>query len=306
MIDLHQMRIFKLVAEKKSFSEAAEAMYLTQPTVSSHIKHLEESLGVVLFDRLPRSVELTKAGEILYGYSKDIIKLHGHAIEAIQEFSGRITGTIHIGGSTIPGEYILPGLLRRFREKAPEVEVHLGIADSKEISSQVLEGKIEIGVVGAQPKEESIESFPFCIDSLTLIVHPSHPLALKKKTSVPWNILLTEPLWLRERGSGTQKTFAGALAAKGKEIKDLNGVGYLGSTEAVKNAVKDGAGAAVVSSLAIREDIECGRLYSLGISGLDLKRYFHVIRHRHRTLSPAASCFHDFLLQTGRDLNEHG
>lgn len=300
MIDLHHLKIFTLVADKKSFSAAAEAASLTQPTVSSHIKHLEDILGVSLFDRLPRRVELTGAGKILYSYSRKILDLQKDALEAVNEFLGRVTGVLNVGGSTIPGEYILPKLLGPFGEAAPEVEICLSIADSDEITTQVIEGGLELGVVGTPPVSESIEDFILCGDRLVLIVHPSHRFALKGAREVRWDEIADEPFWMREPGSGTQKTLLTALAAKGRRLFDVNVKGRLGSTEAVKQAVRTGAGISFVSYLAVRDDLADGRLYGLGVSGLELTRNFYVIRLRNRSPSPAAAFFHAFLLESGR------
>lgn len=301
MIDLHKLRIFVLVAEKKSFSEAAEAMLLTQPTVSSHIRSLEEDLGVILFDRLPRSIELTGAGRVLYRHCREIIRLHEAALHALREFSGKITGTLEVGGSTIPGEYILPPLLRRFRETAPEVRVNLRIGDSREITSAVIEGELELGLVGAKPSVDSLESAPFCKDRLVLIVSPVHPLAARGAAAIPWREILREPLWLREPGSGSRQALEKAMEGAGKGLNDLAVLGWMGSTEAIKQAVASGAGAAVISSLAVRHDLACNRLAALELEGLDLTRNFHIIRHRHRTPSPAARVFHEFISAAGRE-----
>ncbi len=299
MIDLHQLRTFTLVAEKKSFSAAADAMLLTQPTVSSHIKNLEETLGVTLFDRLPRKAELTKAGHILYRYSREILALHRCALDAVQEFCGRLIGSLEIGGSTIPGEYILPVQLGEFHRRAPEVEVTLRIGDSREITELVLEGKLEVGMVGALPEHEQLESVSFCRDTLVVISGAGHPLFRRGLDTISLKDLLTFPLWLREPGSGTRQTLAEALGRKGKQLKDLKIIGQLGSTEAVKHAVMAGDGLAVVSSLAIRDDVACGRLRAYRLLGMASSRSFYIIRHRQRTPSPAARFLHAFLVESG-------
>ena len=288
MIDLHQLRIFSLVAEKKSFTEAAEAMYLTQPTVSSHIKLLENDLGVTLFDRLPRGVELTGAGEIMYRYSKEILALHRQSIEAIQEYSGSLRGILKIGGSNIPGEYIVPNLLKELRRAAPEIKVHLQIADTREITALVTEGALEVGMVGGRPDQDVLEHRPYCRDRMVMIVPAAHPLAKGKVKSVSWLKILTEPVWLREAGSGTRKTLLEAMEKHGKQPTDLMIAGELGSTEAVKQAVRAGEGVSIVSSFSVGDDGGNGRLWSIELDGLDLDRSFYLIRHRYRTPSPAA------------------
>ncbi len=302
MIDLHQMRVFCQVAERKSFSAAAEALLLTQPTVSSHIKNIEEELGAPLFDRLARRVELTEAGKMFYRHAREMLDLHARVMERFRDLSGDVSGVLDVGGSTIPGEYLLPGIIGAFRETAPAVELNLHIADSEEITSLILERKLELGVVGAKPSSGALESRPFCRDHLVLIVSPAHELARRHTRSITWKKLLGEGLWLREAGSGTGSAFLSALSRRGKGLRDINVLGRLGTTEAVKQAVRKGRGAGVVSSLAVRDETEGRRLRALTIEGLDLERLFHIIRLKGHHLSPAGRGFLDYLIGAGREM----
>ncbi|MBW1998399.1 MAG: LysR family transcriptional regulator, partial [Deltaproteobacteria bacterium] len=146
--DLRHLEVFKLVVETKSFSRAAGSLHMSQPSVSERISNLEQLIGIRLLDRLGRSVVPTKAGELLYNHAVLILDMKKAACMEIQAFLGLKEGEVHIGGSTVPGEYVLPKLLCSFRHKFPSVTVRLTIANSNEIQDRVLEGELELGVVG--------------------------------------------------------------------------------------------------------------------------------------------------------------
>jgi len=148
-MDLWRLQIFSRVVELRSFSRAAKAVYLSQPTVSSHIKDLENHFECKLVDRLGREVIPTKAGSLLYSYATKIIALKQEAENALAEFQGKIKGRLTIGGSTIPAGYILPPLLGRFKDDYPEVVVTLVQSDTERIIRDTLEGNVELGIVGA-------------------------------------------------------------------------------------------------------------------------------------------------------------
>src|SRR5688500_13254794 len=148
-VDLRQIEIFYYVAKYLSFSKAAEALLLTQPTISGHIKTLEESLALVLFDRLGREVTLTHAGEMLYNYAKRLLAVKTAAVQALQELRGGVSGELLIGGSSIPVQYVLPPLLGHFKRQYPDITVCLSITDTMDIIERILRGDLELGVVGA-------------------------------------------------------------------------------------------------------------------------------------------------------------
>src|SRR5919108_771326 len=137
-LDLRQVEGFYYVAKFRSFSKAAEALLLTQPTISGHIKALEESLSLVLFDRLGREISLTRAGEVLYGYAKRLLSTKTSALQALQELQGGLRGELLVGGSSIPGQYILPTLLGQFKRHYPDITVLLSITDTMDILERVV------------------------------------------------------------------------------------------------------------------------------------------------------------------------
>src|SRR2546426_4804093 len=150
-MDLRRLEIFVKVAELGSFSRAAEALFLTQPTVSEHVRGLEDELGVQLLDRLGRGAMPTRAGQLFLGYAHRLLSLAREARQAIDQFQGRMSGELIVGGSTIPGEYLMPELIGQFRGKYPDVSVSLSIGSSRQVMDWVEEGRVELGMVGAVP-----------------------------------------------------------------------------------------------------------------------------------------------------------
>lgn len=288
------MEIFSKVVELRSFSRAAAATYLTQPTVSEHIKALEESLGLKLLDRLGREVVPTRAGELLYGYARRILELQAEAWQALSQFAGCLKGRLILGGSTIPGQYLLPALVGRFKEGHPDVSVTLKIGDTREVVEGVLEGRLELGVVGARIEKGPLEYQPLARDKLALVVPAGHRWA--QKGSVFLSELKEEPFVLRESGSGTRQTLEENLRAAGEEIGSLRVVAEMGSTEAIIQSIRAGLGVSVLSRLAVEERLDFGTLAIVAVEGLQLSREFFIVTHRARTLSPICQAFFSFLL----------
>jgi DNA-binding transcriptional LysR family regulator len=292
-MDLWQLHIFCRVLECKSFSKAAEAVHLSQPTVSSHIKDLEAHFGCLLIDRLSKEAAPTQAGRLLYDYARRLLALRAEAEMALTQYQGRMQGHLAIGGSTIPGGYLLPRVIGKFKIQYPHIRPSLIVADTGRVISAVLEGTIEVGVVGAESREKNILQERLIEDQMRLIVPASHSWSGLNKVSL--NRLLTEPFIAREHGSGTLKSIQGSFKQKGRSVEELNIVAEMGSTEAVRQAIKDGIGVSILSTLAVADDLESGALKALSVEGVNLTRGLFITRHRQRSLSPLGAAFLEFL-----------
>lgn len=292
-MDIKQLEIFAKIVELKSFSRAAEAIFLTQPTVSGHIQSLEEELGQRLLDRLGREVVPTKAGKVLYGYARKMVSLRDEAGQALDQLMGRMKGEIVIGGSTIPGEYLLPFIIGRFREKYSEIIVILKIGDTADILNRVLTGECEVGIVGSRVKDNRLEYREYINDELVIIASSSHQLAREKKITALE--LSSIPFVMRERGSGSRMTIEKRLSDMGVDTSRINIVAEMGSTEAVKQAVKAGIGVSIVSSIAVTEDLRHNSLKVIPFKGKRFLRSFYISTHKGRTMSPIGSALLDFL-----------
>lgn len=298
--DLRQLEIFQKVVELGSFSKAGEAVNLAQASVSERIANLENAVGAKLLDRLGRQVVPTKPGELLYKHSLTLLEMKHRVCLEIEAFLGIRKGPIHLGCSTIPGEYILPNLIGRFRAKYPNVTVSLFIGDSREIETRVLEGRFELGVIGSKSSSKTLITHEIWGDELVLAVPASHPWARRKTVSL--EELSKEPYISRESGSGTLQMVEGFLyAAGGRGSEALHVVARFGTSTAVKEGIKAGLGISILSSLALDTEIKAGILKPLRVKGLQMSRRFYLIQDRRRTASALCKTFVDYLLTSSKN-----
>jgi DNA-binding transcriptional LysR family regulator len=292
-----ELEIFCKVVELESFSRAAEAVFLVQASVSERIASLENKIGIRLLDRLGRKVIPTTAGELLYKHAILLLEMKETAQLEIESFLGLKQGEISMGGSTIPGEYILPDLIGRFNKKYPHLSVKLTIADSGEIENRVLAGKLEIGVIGSKSPHANLLCQKLWEDELVLAVPARHPWARRKTISL--RELRNTPFILREEGSGTLKILEAYLREAGEDgINGLQVSARFGSSTAVKEGIKSGLGLSILSARAVETEVKAGLLKALKFEELSLSRNFFLIRNKLRIASPSCKAMHDFLLST--------
>jgi len=292
-VDLRQLEIFAKVAELGSFSKAAESLHLTQPTVSEHIRTLEDEFGARLLDRLGRGAAVTRAGQLLLSYAHRMLGLSREARQAMDGFQGRMIGELLIGASTIPGEYVLPAMIGRFKDKYPDISTTLLIGGTQMVVDWVAEGRAELGVVGARLPHRGIEYKELMPDDVVVVTPGAH--AWHGRKQIMLDELRVEPLLVRERGSGTRVAFESALAEVGTDLGSFRVVGEMGSTQAIKQAVKAGVGVSVMSRRAVEEEFKSGVLWCLRVKDLQVARSFHLATHRERSRSPLAEAFRIFL-----------
>jgi len=297
-MDLKTLEVFCRIVELKSFTRAAEAVSLTQPTVSEHIKDLEEELGLRLLDRAGRTVTPTRAGAILHAYAQRILGLRVEAQQAIQEHKGGLTGDLALGASSIPGGYLLPPLIALFKRDHPAAAIALAIQGSREIVHGVGDGRYEAGMVGARFTEGRVHYERYAEDELVLAVPTVHPWA--GRNAVRFRDLIGEPIVMRERGSGTRQVMEKALAKHGVDHNRLRVVLEVASNEAVRQAMKAGAGIAVISRRAVEDDIRCGLVAAVRLQGVRLVRDVFLVTHRTRSRSPLGTAFVAFLRASAR------
>jgi DNA-binding transcriptional LysR family regulator len=292
--DLRKLEVFYWVAELGSFSQAAAHLALTQPTVSAHISELEEKLGSKVLNRIGGKVTPTAVGQLLFERAKTLLALKRETLAALSQFQGKLKGELLVGGSNIPGEYILPGKLGAFVQKYPEVKPVLRIGDSADIVEAVLSGEVEIGFVGFKGGDRRLSYQKLWKDELVLTVPKGHPWTQFK--AVELAELRKARFVSREGGSGTLRSFRRLLARKGHDPeKLLNVVMELGSTEAVKEALIAGYGLSILSRTSIRRELRDGLLKEVPIRGLKLERDFYQVFHRQRPLSPVSQAFVHFV-----------
>lgn len=299
--DLRQLEIFVKIVDLKSFSKAAKVVFLAQASVSERIATLEKMVGVRLLDRLGREITPTKAGELLYKHAILLLDMKKTACLEMQEFMGVKRGNIVLGGSTIPGEYILPRILGLFCREYPSVSVNLSVADSVSIETRVSDGGLELGVIGSKTTKKSLICQELWADELVLAIPAKHRWTGRKTISL--EALFEEPFIFRESGSGTFKIFDKYLRANGtRGLNSLKAVARLGTSTAVKEGIKAGLGVSILSSRALETELASGVLKTLKVENLRMHRSFYLIRDRRRIASPLCRALCDFLMKSSKDL----
>ncbi len=293
-MEIRKLEAFTKVVELNSFTHAAEAILLTQPTVSQHVRDLELELKQKLLDRLGHEVVATPAGLLLYRYAKKILQTRQEAIEAVAQFGANLAGRIKIGCSTIPGTYILPELMGQFKGSHPAIKTTLQINSSRLIANHVMTGELELGVVGAKWHEPGLEWVEIFSDELVLVLPPDHPWG--KVDQVSFRQIISESFILREQGSGTRKAITQFLATVGLKEADLQEVAEIGSTAAIKEAVKGNVGISILSKLAIMHEVTNGDLATVALEDIEMHRSFYLITRKNRELSPVSKKFKGYLL----------
>lgn len=298
--DFRQLEVFCAVVDLGSFSKAAKAVFLAQATVSERIANLEKNIGTKLFNRLGREVSPTRAGELFYQQSVKLLTMKNLAKMEMDDFLGLKRGEVTIGGSTIPGEYILPQILGRFTTKNPGVSIDLTVADSREIEGLVLAGSLEMGIIGYQVEHPSLAGQQLWQDELVLAVPGDHPWA--GRDSVVFEELCDQPFILREKGSGTLSIMEKYLDQAGiKAHKGLTIAARLGSSTAVKEGIKAGLGISVLSFRAVAAEVELGFIHMLRLKTVPMTRHFYLIQDTRREASPLCRELLNFLLDQARD-----
>lgn len=292
-MNLEHLKTFQEVVRLGSFSEVAKNMAITQPAVSFQIQKLEHELGTRLIDRSRRDITPTAAGKRLLRFAESIederVKLQ-HDLEQLRD---EVAGELLIVASTIPGEFLLPGLLARFKKMHPSVKVQVDVSDSLAVIDGVRESRYELGFCGIQPEGYELTSLKVAEDRIVLAVFPEHPFARRDQISA--GELEGEPFILRENTSGTQRSLESYLSREGFDLKKLTPTLILGTTQAVVSAVEDGAGIAFVSNLAIKKSLALGLVKQVRIAGLDLKRDFYCVYRKERVVPRLVEEFVNFV-----------
>ena len=284
-----QAEAFVNVIRHKSFSKAAEAIYLSQPTISAHISSLENELGVCLIVRSTKEVYPSAAGQIFYQYALEMLRLRDRAILEVQSYSTEVRGELDIAASTVPSQYILPELLPSLVEKYPKVFFSVRQYDSGEVVGRIVNMEAEVGMTGTAPDKGACAFEPFMDDQLVLIA-PNAPEYQEMAELAP-SVLRSLPVIVRESGSGTRREAEEFLLGAGVDPKSLHVVAQMQSTESIKQAVRKGLGVSVISRLAAADFLESGDVLELKLQSTHPQRSFYLVYHKKRPLSPAAEVF---------------
>jgi DNA-binding transcriptional LysR family regulator len=285
-MDLHKLRTFSIVAAEGNITRAARRLSTSQPAISKQLSELEESLGTPLFHRLPRGVRLTEAGHILRQHADRIFQEEGAAESELAALSGLTRGRLTVGASTTIGSYLIPQLFGAFHRAHPEVRLELEIANTSLVQAMVVDDRIDLGLIEGFVAAEQLVAEVVHYDEMVAIAGPAHPLTLR--TSVSARDLVEYPFIGRERGSGTREVIEAALSALSVELEPAMS---LGSTEAIKRLVGEGAGFAIVSKLAVDRELHERRLVAIEVQDLSIRRALHLVRLGGKRPTPASESF---------------
>jgi DNA-binding transcriptional LysR family regulator len=291
-MDTRQLAAFCAVVERKSFSQAAERLGVTQPAVSLQIRSLEERLGQQLFDRSGRRVEPTEAGLRLYRGAQRLLTLERQVLEEVAgEAEGPLRGQLAIGASTGPGGTVVPVLLCEFAEAHAEVTVDLSISDTQTIVDRVARRELELGIVGATPRNRSVVYEAFFRDEVILVCPPRHRYA---EQTVTLDDLRGEPLIIMQEGAGVRQVIEDELRKSGTRLRDLDVRLELGLQESVKSAVEAGHGVTFISRTAVEPELAAGTLAAARVKGLEPSREISLVRAAGRVATRVADAFVEF------------
>jgi len=290
-METRHLRIFTAVYRTRSFTKAAEILFTSQPTVSEHMRNLEDRLGCKLFDRLGRSIMPTPEAELLFPRAMELLDEMKKIEETLATATNYVSGELIIGASTIPGAYLLPDYAASFKNTYPDVSFEVKIGDSAEIVRTVANHQLYLGVVGARTSSSKLEFTPLIEDTLVLAAATEKdiPDEIEPEQLVHFDFLL------REEGSGTGKTIVGYLNQCNITRAQLKVRAILGSSTAIKEAVKSNLGISIISKRAIRDELADGRMKEIKMKNIQMRRSFYIVSARKRTMPNHYMVFANFL-----------
>lgn len=259
-----RLQVFYTVAKQLSFTKAADILYMTQPAVTFQVKQLEEHFNTRLFERSHGKISLTPAGDLVLGYAERILALTGEMEARVGELTGQVTGPLMIGASTTIAEYQLPRILGEFKERFPQVQARLTVANSETIAAKVADHSLDVGLIEAPSHNPTLTTLACCEDELVMICSPS--LKLASRASVTAREIADQPYVSREHGSGTREVVDDFFKNNGVNPDDLHIEMELGSREAIKGAVEAGLGVAIMSASTVTKEIQLGTLVAVKLN----------------------------------------
>jgi len=295
-MDLNRLWVFYNVAKHKSFSVAAEKLFVTQPLISTKVKQLESSYKTRLFERFGRKIEMTHAGNILFEYADRIFNIVKEADTHMEDMKGIGFGNLRISAGLTLGTYYLPPLLSAFTKNYPNIEIHMKVKNKKEVMEDILSFKDDLGFVGYMESNEKLVITPLWEEELVLIVSSSHEFAKRKTISL--SKLNGQPFILREKGSGTRELVEEKL---NKERISVKVVMELESHEAIMRAVEVGLGICIIPTCAVKREAERGLFKVIRLTKERIFLKYYMIYHKDKYLSTIIQKF----IKMALELSDH-
>lgn len=293
-MELDHLKTFADAAQTLNFSETAQRLHTTQPTVSKHIKELESELSVELFERVSGGrLKLSQSGQSLLPWAQQLLRECNKFHEIAHSLNQKVTGTLQIACATASGKYLLPLLAARFRARFPDVQIKVRPCVPAQISQDLLNHEIDFGIVSFENQVEGLECQKFILDEVILIVPAEHPWS--RRAAIEPEDLLHEPILLREPSSGSRRALASALAAHDIALEDLSILLELGNAEGIIHTVARGIGVAFVPRVAAELAIRAGYVRHVSVNGMRIERKICMLRSALRAPSRPAELFWGFV-----------
>ena len=294
-MEFKHLQSFVAVVQYNSFTIAAEKLFISQPSISSHIRQIEEELNTRLILRSTKSIELTTKGQELFAYATRILELRDRMIEDCSVESQKI---IHLGASTIPSSYILPEILAAFGKRHPDIYFVIHQNDSYGIIKDLHDGIFNIGLIGMQTEDPNLTCIPFCKDHMIIITPVNeHFLKLKEQNVFPREELLKAPFILREKGSGNKKSMDEFFESIGVDESSLYVTARVNDQETIKNFVAGGLGISIISARSAKNFIDAKRLLSFELPDYIKHRNLYIAYPSNFMMRSYVREFVDFILK---------
>lgn len=294
-MDFKQLEAFVYVVRLKSFSKAAQRIFLTQPTISAHIGSLERELCTRLLERGTKYVYPTKAGSILFGYAEQMIALREAASSAVKNYTNELKGVLRLAASTVPSQYILPAAIAEFRETYPNITFAIQRQDSEQVVESVAGDLVPLGFCGTDTHRNDCTFDSFATDRLVIITPNNEKFKALQPGSLRADILRREPVVVREEGSGTRKEMESFLRRGGLDLGELNIVAQFDDPDSIKRAVSQGLGISIISNAAVEDYVNFGLLLRFDLSDIAMERQLYMVRHKGVSLPLEAEVFMGFI-----------
>lgn len=303
-MEFRQLEAFVNAVKYKSFSKAADATFLTQPTISTHVSNLENELGVKLLNRKGRDISLTVQGQEFYSYATDLLNTRDKAFASIHDRRDDLEGILEIQTSTIPGHYYLPKLMAGFHKKYPKVRFYVEQTDSRIVNENLVSQQCEIGLTGFKGNNSLFYEPLFCDEMVLITPNNEKYKAYENGAEIPVEVFIHEPFIMREDGSGTKEEMEKALVNGKAVFKNVDVIARMSNMTAVKQVVSRGLGVSIVSEQVIKETALVENIRYFRISGLEKKRCFYLAYNKGICLSPIAEQFLQYVRETVEAENE--
>ena len=292
-MEFRQLQSFAALVECRSFSKVANELYISQPTVSTHIRNLEKELGTKLVIRSTHSVDITDKGMELYDFAVNVLERRD---KLMKHWSEDEKNVVKLGASTIPSAYLVPDIIKGFSKKNPDVRIMLDQTDSALVIEGVKKGKYDVGFSGMKTEEAGLIFTPVYDDEMVLITPNDDEFKAWESRQITADDLKNLPFLRREEGSGSQSTADGILEKMGLNPDEINEAGKVSNQDSLKKLVSSGIGVAFISKCVVSEEVKRGELFSFDIPGFDTKRSLYMVILKDEGAGSGAKAFAEYVI----------